>query len=303
MARSKKTVTHLSFPSIRPGYKCELRTPTGELIGEYKTKGAAYDKMRADGGKLQNFDVPFQATKHAKRAPKKFPVEKRFGFMNRLIEMVAKKITKGAVICGPAGIGKTYGVLATLERAGLEEGPDFVIIKGSISPVALYRTLFNNSNKTVIFDDCDSALFNPDSANILKAVLDTCDKRIVSWLTSASMTGSGTGGDLPPSFEFQGQILFISNLSEDKIDSAIVSRAICLDLRMDQKEIMDRIETLAPVVCADKLDPIQTTEITNWMRENLEMIFDLNLRTLIKLAQLRANSEDWEDMAVYSFTR
>lgn len=303
MGRKTKQITHLRFPSANPKYKVELRDPYGELIGEYEAKGSASRECEAARGKMKIYDVPFDFATHAKRRPKTFTVEKRFGFMNRVIEMIAKKITKGAVICGPAGIGKTYGVLETLERCGMKEEKDFIIIKGSISPVALYRALHQNRHKTIIFDDCDSALFNEDCANILKAVLDTCDKRIVSWLTSASMTGSGAGGDLPSSFEFMGQILFISNLSEDRIDSAIVSRSICLDLRMDRKEIMDRIEALSPLVCANLLEPEQTTEIVTWLRDNLDIIFDLNLRTLIKLAQLRADNIDWEDFAIYTFTR
>lgn len=300
MARPSKQITHRAYPSTKTGMKLDLRDMDGVLVGSYKLKGQCEGACKALGGKLQRMQEPFDEAVHVKPKARQFSVEKRFGFMNTLINMFATKITKGAVICGPAGVGKTHACLTMLDRRGMEEGIDYKVIKGSISPNALYQTLWENSDKAIIFDDCDSALFNPDCANILKAVLDTCDRRVVSWITSTTLGSSGP----PPSFEFKGQILFISNLSEDRLDKAIVSRAICLDLRMDKGEIMDRIEQLSMDICSEVLEPMEITEITSWMRANLDTIFDLNLRTLIKLAQIRnVQKDDWEDAAAYMFTR
>ena len=103
---------------------------------------------------------------------------------------------------------------------------DYAVIKGFSTPKAMYRALFENQDKLVIFDDCDSILKDLTALNILKADLDSYGKRTISWLTERESE------DLPTSFEFKGQVLFISNLPLDRMNSAIMSRAFTVDVSM-----------------------------------------------------------------------
>jgi hypothetical protein len=307
-----KTTTHYIFDGITT--KAEIRTVDGHMVEQFDSVVKAWDYvktvMRPSNPKVmvRRVKEQYQGSNNG-TAPtvngesvdvrKQFSVARRFAFMKKMTQMVAKGTAAGAVICGPAGIGKTFSVTQVLEDEGMREGYHFEFIKGNMSPLGLYETMYRNQDKLIVFDDCDSALFNPQCANLLKAALDTCDRRVITWMSSAM----DREGGLPSQFEFSGQILFISNLDQEKIDDAIVSRTLCLDLRMDESEILDRIEQLAPVICS-ALAPVAITEIITFLRDNLKGIFDLNLRTLIKLAKVRQDcGEDWQDMATYLFTR
>ena len=88
-----------------------------------------------------------------------------------------------------------------------------MVVKGYATPKALYGTLWEHRDKTIIFDDCDSVLKDAVSLNLLKGALDSYDKRTISWLQKGFIEDN-----LPNSFEFQGNIIFISNMSSDKLD-------------------------------------------------------------------------------------
>ncbi len=289
------------YPSSINGYKAEIRDMKGTLIKSCKMMGEAWGYCRENGLKASRYNEPFnpEDVVHT-REVQSFPVERRFGFMNRMIEMIARNVAAGAIICGPPGIGKTHSCLSVLKGNGMKEDRDYIFIKGNTSAMGLYRTLYFNNDKMIVFDDCDNALFDPGCANLLKSALDTCDKRRLSWVSQNTANGSA---GVPESFEFEGRILFISNMPESRIDRAIVSRTMCMDLKMNKVEIMDRIEQLASSVCVN-IDPIQTTEVITWMKDNMDNLADLNLRTLIKLSKLRQTAgDDWMDMATYSFCR
>lgn len=299
-------ITHhcytLSTATDRKTLKVEVRHADGRFIGQYASWSQAWAIVRDAKGKMLKFDGPYDpiAASASSAVKQKFSVQRRFSFMERMIEMIAKDVAAGAVICGPAGIGKTHTVTAVLNRCGLKEDDGYVMVKGTVSPLGLYRTLYHNSDRLIVFDDCDSALFDYGCFNLLKAALDTCDRRVLTWCSKTTMSSTG---DLPERFEFTGRILFISNLSEDRVDQAIVSRTMMLDLKMSRDEIMDRLEMLSPVIC-QALSPEELTEVICFLKDNIDNIADLNLRTLIKLGNVRQTAgADWEDMAHYIFTR
>ena len=94
-----------------------------------------------------------------------------------------------------------------------------------------------DKDQIVIFDDCDSVLQDKVAVNILKAALDSYDKRTISWLQKGFIDDG-----LPNSFEFQGNVIFISNMSSDKIDQAVKSRSMTIDLSMSIDDKIENIE-------------------------------------------------------------
>ncbi len=118
-----------------------------------------------------------------------FSVADRFAFVEALSTMVATGKAPSAIITGEGGIGKTFTVTKTLRDLGLvantDEGADqlppskvFTIVKGYSTPMALYRTLYENSDRIIVFDDCDSIMKeNPDLFN-RKVVIERFLKQI-----------------------------------------------------------------------------------------------------------------------------
>ena len=253
-----------------------------------------------------------QAAKKDAEMDNRFDINTRFEFVEKLVNMVASGVQASAVITGEGGLGKTYTVRKTLEKAGLqdmtafmEEAEDgdvvdnaYITIKGFSTAKGLYRTLYENNGKIVMFDDCDSILKDPVALNILKGALDSYDKRYISW--NSEMKESD---DLPRSFEFTGQIIFISNMDQDSIDQAVRSRSMMIDLSMSEDQKIDRMEHIA---LNDEFLPEYDAEIKtdalNLLREIKDDVKEISLRTLIAVSKIRASNKDWKDLATYMLT-
>jgi hypothetical protein len=174
-----------------------------------------------------------------------FGINERFQILEDFVDMVATRTIPSAIIIGEGGLGKSHTVFKALKAAGLmniddaeigarfDEGLSrkaYVVVKGFSTAKGLYRTLFENKNKIVVFDDCDSVLKDPVAANLLKAALDSYDKRVITW--NAEAFGDD---DLPRSFEFTGGVVFISNMPMYKIPQAIISRSMPADVSMTRR--------------------------------------------------------------------
>lgn len=244
-------------------------------------------------------------------ANSQFHINERFDFLEKAISMVAEKVQPSVVVSGAGGLGKTYTVRKALESSGLtdfsliddEDGyidrtNSFIFIKGYSTPKALYRSLYANNNSVIVYDDCDSVLNNDTALNILKAALDSYDKRIISW--NSEMRGDS---DLPNKFEFTGQIIFITNQNQSDIDQAIRSRSLMIDVSMTLDETIDRMRVIAK---APSFLPEYTQEVKEDALEFLDEVKErakggLSLRSLITTCKIRSSvGDDWKRMAEYS---
>lgn len=243
----------------------------------------------------------------------KFNINERFEFVEGLVEMIASGLTPSAVITGEGGLGKTYTVNKTLVKSGLKDLTDvgalevastvnrrnsFTSVKGYSTPKGLYRTLYENKDSVIVFDDCDSILRDPVALNLLKSALDSYGKRIISWNAE---TGFGKEDDLPRSFEFKGRVIFISNLAQDKIDQAIRSRSMMVDLSMTEDQKIERMHVIS---MSEEFMPEFSVD---HKKEALDLITSLkddakeiSLRTLISVTKIRASgNKNWKGMATY----
>ena len=82
--------------------------------------------------------------------------EDMFKNIERLTKMVGRGIQPSLVITGGAGTGKTHLVKSTLEQMGFTESREFVHFKGRATAAGLFITLYENSDKIIVLDDCDS---------------------------------------------------------------------------------------------------------------------------------------------------
>jgi hypothetical protein len=224
--------------------------------------------------------------------------EEMFGNLERLTKMVGRGIQPSLVITGMAGVGKTHLVKTTLADMGLRESNEFVHFKGRATAAGLFITLYQNSDKVVILDDCDSVFKDDDAVNILKAALDSYDTRKISYISSKQLKDE-FGEPIPAHFEFTGRIIFISNINQSKLDEAIRSRSFVSDISMNTTQMFQRMEQLMPTM--ETKIPLaakqQALEIMKALDKKYAGI-DINLRSFIKAARICAMGFDNPEMMV-----
>ena len=221
-----------------------------------------------------------------------FTINQKFNFLDNLTTMVVEDITPSLLVTGEGGLGKTFSVTSTIQDNDLEE-KDYIFIKGYSTARGLYNTLYDNNGKLIIFDDCDSVLEDKVAINILKSALDSYETRTISW--SARMNKNDV---YPQSFNFTGRIIFISNKDKSKIDGAILSRSLTVDLSMTPDEKIQRMEYILPNILPEYELKIKKDAL-KFLSDNKESN-NLNLRTLIMVSKIRYSYEEtWEDLASY----
>jgi len=278
----------------------------GKIVVRSKYESAVKSRLAEMSGTI------VEAQKAFEEKSEKFDINTRFGFVEKLVNMVAAGVQPSAVITGEGGLGKTYTVTKTLEANGYKDISDladfevgavintrkcFTFVKGYSTAKGLYRTLFENNKSIIVFDDCDAVLKDEVAKNILKGALDSYGKRIISW--NADMRDD----DLPRSFNFEGRVIFISNMDQNKIDQAIRSRSMMIDLTMTTNQKIDRMEFISK---SDEFMPEYDKSVKADALALIRSIKDdckeISLRTLIAVCKIRASNKDYKDLATYMLT-
>lgn len=284
--------------------------------------------------------------------------------------------------------------MKTIKKLGLTEGKDYIIKKGKITTLSMYRTLIEQIDGLVIFDDCDSVVDDSNAVNMLKGALDTDPIREISYdvrgtINTAVMEqderiafvdrvsrvlrgkpgkddleyfearmkkktdkaerdkkeddpwddgyGSITdkdvaGGEmfnhykfddeeedekpdpemearihevqqwlaahLPNKIDYRGRIIFISNMTEDKWDGAILTRAFTMNMNFSSIEMLNFIEKIKDSIQAPSLTDQQKTETLQYLRELWEtgsIKRDINFRLVQQAFDLRLTS-NWKKL-------
>lgn len=237
----------------------------------------------------------------------------RFSILDEMTAAAISGDIRAMIVVGPPGVGKSYGVVKQLENYSLfdriaSKKPKYEIIKGAITPVGLYCTLFKHSdaNHVLVFDDCDSALMDELSLNILKAALDSGKRRRINWNADSSLLRRE---GVPDSFEFKGSIIFITNINFDNIRSkklmdhigALHSRCHYLDLTLhtmrDKYLRIKQIFREGDLFQDYDLTQEQGEEILAFMDKFKDRLREMSLRMALKLADLTKVSPNWQRMA------
>jgi len=221
-----------------------------------------------------------------------FNINQRFTFLDDLTQMVVSGITPSLIVTGEGGLGKTHSVTQTIKANDVEEDC-YIFLKGYSTARGLYNTLYDNNGKLIIFDDCDSVLEDKVAINILKSALDSYERRTISWM--AKMNKSD---EYPQQFDFTGRIIFISNKSKEKIDEAIRTRSLTVDLTMTPD---DKIERMGSIL--GSILPEYSIEVKKQALDFLKTVKDdvsLNMRMLIMVTKMASTYPDtWRGLASY----
>lgn len=242
-------------------------------------------------------------------------LDMRFTILEDMTKAVKRGDVRGMIVSGPPGVGKSFGIEKVLAKHDVfpavaqdDSLRKYEIAKGNISALGLYQMLWNYRDKKsiIVFDDCDSVLFDDVALNVLKAALDTGKKRTLSWHTESRILAEA---GIPKSFNFEGGCIFITNVKFDHVRSkklrdhleALESRCHYLDLTIDSdREKMLRIKQM---INQGMLDPYQfqeneAEEIIEYIDTNRLRMRELSLRMVIKIADLRKSMpKSWKSVA------
>jgi hypothetical protein len=240
-------------------------------------------------------------------------IEQRFSILDDMTKAAIAGDIRAMIVVGPPGVGKSYGVEYQLEKAGMfdqisSRKVKYQVIKGAMTPIGLYCTLYKNSDpqNVLVFDDCDSILLDDVALNILKAALDSGKKRRIHWNADSSMLRRE---GVPDQFDFKGSVIFITNLKFDHLKSkklqdhleALQSRCHFLDLTLDTTR--DKILRIRQIFRRGDLfqdydlTPEQGEEIVQFMQDNHDRLREISLRMALKIADLTKIGTNWQALA------
>jgi hypothetical protein len=240
-------------------------------------------------------------------------MRQRFKVLSDMTQAAKEGNVKAVIVSGPPGVGKSYGVQQQLAKSDLfqiiaDRPPKYEVVKGAMSSIGLYMKLyeFREKGNVIVFDDCDSILFDDLSLNILKAALDSSKKRHISWNTESRVLDQM---GIPNKFEFQAAAMFISNIKFDNIKSkrlqdhleALESRCHYIDLTIDtEREKVLRIKQIVEDGMLREYDFADgtTEELLEFIDTNKKRLRELSLRMVLKLADLKKSFGDtWQEYA------
>ncbi len=266
-----------------------FKPKVGNMASLYLTDEECYDDFEITEVSERGRAVKLKGIKnriptHLLDYPLSPSINERFEYFSELAELVAVKKLKSLFVTGRGGIGKSHTIKEALAFNRLQEETDYITIKGKCTARALYNELKENYNKLVIFDDCDSILKDGDSINVLQAVLDTYARRYVKWLTSR---GSSEG------FEFTGSVIFLSNMSKETVNEALLTRAAVIDLSMTTDETITRMEHVLPTLDVGVAEVTMDDRLSAMalIKKYKNNIRSLNIRTLIKAVTVYHNTQ------------
>ena len=219
-----------------------------------------------------------------------------------MTDAVANEVVRGLIVSGP-GVGKSFGVGKDSEEydamAKLSGCKKTEIVKGAMTPIGLFQTLFNNSDPgdILVFDDCDSILFDEVCLNMLKAVLDSGKKRTITWKAESNVLRRE---GVPDRFDFKGGCIFITNVNFENVRSkkirdhleALMSRCHYIDLGLDSTS--DKFLRINQIVRDGMLKEYKFSkemekEIVDFMIPKSARLREISLRMVLKIADLAPN--------------
>lgn len=231
--------------------------------------------------------------------------------LDKLVEAVSNNTVNSLIVAGAPGLGKSYEVNKVLNEINSGEY-GYIFHRGYLRATHLFRLLWENrfQGQTVVIDDCDAIFSDETALNILKAALELKETRMIGWGSEKEFVDAD-GDTIPRYFDFQGNVIFLTNLNFSEMAggnsknaphlSALESRSLVLDIKVKTKrEFMAKIKlTVQDGMLRSKgLRPDEEDIIVSFMEENVDRLKECSLRMCEKIAALYLlDKSDWKTLA------
>jgi hypothetical protein len=241
-------------------------------------------------------------------------IASRFSVLDEMSKACIQGDIRAMIVSGPPGVGKSHGVTMQMEKASMFDKisgkrPRFEIIKGAMSGIGLFATLYkySDSKNVLVFDDCD-VWEDQDALNVLKGALDSGKTRRISWNKDSRILREE---GVPNTFNFNGSVIFITNLNFNDRRSAKIkahlealqSRCHYLDLTINsERDKMLRIKQVhrdaeGGLFSDYDFTQEQSDAIMEFMWDNHNKLREVSLRMALKVADLVKISPNWQNLA------
>lgn len=237
----------------------------------------------------------------------------RFEILSDMTNAAIDGDIRALIVSGPAGLGKSFTVEKALESWDASAS-SHRIVKGYVKAPALFKLLYQHRapGSVLVFDDADDVFLDETAITLLKAALDTTDKRIISYMTEGTLIDEESAERLPKSFQFEGTVIFITNYDFDAMIergsrlaphlSALVSRAHYIDLAMKtQRDYLIRIRQVARQGLLQNigLSEEAQADVISFIEKHAGRLRELSLRMALKIGALRRkNDGNWMKRAI-----
>lgn len=293
------------------------RVATGKLSSDEKEMrkqaGKDSDRKKAEKMAAKQGIKLFNADDLSDTELKKQIIE-RFAGLEKLVAMAGRGDIPVLVVPGAPGIGKTFRTNRVLKQMGVE----YVSINGTISAVELFKLGYHYRRKgqVILMDDADKLLRDEDGVNVLKALTDSGDQRIVSWKKDSSTLAED---GVEQTYEYEGSIILLSNVDFQSYSDAgrgrgsehmgaIISRAYYLDMLVHDRRalhlLIDHVFLNENMAEMEKVSPTVAKEILTFLHANAANLREYSLRTVHKVCKLtKQEGEDWASLARMTLCR
>lgn len=244
------------------------------------------------------------------REEKAIQIEKNFNSMMDALEcLIAPESTVNSmIVSGKGGVGKTYNIEQRLMKADQNLECNYKSISGKITTMGLFKALYESRHSTdiLLLDDVD-VFANETTIDLLKAVLDTTDTRVVSYITSSKVLAES---GIPQQFDFRGKVIFITNKNlarmakaENSLSphvDALLTRSIFIDLQLfSNEEVMIHIQNLMSkhnMLAKHGINKQGSDLILSWMLKHESKLRSPSLRMPVLIAGMYNKFPfDWEE--------
>lgn len=211
----------------------------------------------------------------------------KYAMVEDYVKQSAQGITKGLIVNGPPGVGKTFAVKAYLEKHCPN---NHKVVSGKITMLMLYVALYNYRHKgrVLVLDDADDAYKDVLGLNLLKAATDTRPIRNIHWESNAKLT-------VPSSFDFEGSVILVSNVGFGGNERKLVAhldalKDRCRPIILSPNDNESLFKQLCYMVFHHKMlkDYAFTADeeemLMGYIETNLNSLHKISLRTVVKLA-------------------
>jgi len=239
-------------------------------------------------------------------------IASRFSVLDEMSSACIAGNIRAMIVTGPPGVGKSHGVTLQMEKASMFDKisgkrPRFQIVKGAMSGIGLFATLYKYSDakNVLVFDDCD-VWEDQDALNVLKGALDSGKTRRISWNKDSRLLREE---GVPNTFNFNGSIIFITNLNfndrrSKKIQAhldALQSRCHYLDLTINtERDKILRIKQVhrdadGGLFASYDFDNNEGDMIVEFMEQNKNKLREVSMRMGLKIADLvKISPHNWK---------
>jgi hypothetical protein len=287
------------------GNKCYFIKP--DILAKLQEPHPVFDAAGIVVGKVtpvakEKYAIPPEVEAMEKNR-ERLSFEMQLNDLEKLLKLTLSGASNAIFVAGRGGVGKTHTVEKILAELGKRDGDGYFKNTGSASTAGLYSLLFKHRDGIVLFDDSDDALKDQSSRNLLKAATDTKKVRKMVWSKNGSNVADPdemtydeieSEGLIPKYFEFTGKVIFISNLSMDRLDpdGALRTRAFIVDIDPTDDEVYDFMEKICLQMELDEglsLSDSMRLKVVDFLR-NSKNKANANLRKLSRGLNMAAGA-------------